>query len=173
MTCRGSRFNPTLTTPGTNSNEWEAQNIRSTRNFIRKWGHFCKHDALMKPIIPPKYDIGFIIKNCNQQILEILEPWCSTIYIDCDYQDYIKKEQPNTKFDLLERIKPYDNEKQNNILVSFDGTKVVNTSFEIITQLSEIIQVSGELGVFTLDIFNIDIITMKEYQTGLIKLFTL
>ena len=47
--------------------------MRSTRNFIRKWGHFVKHDALMKPIIPPKYDIGFIIKKINfKVIIEII-----------------------------------------------------------------------------------------------------
>ena len=33
MTCRGSRFNPTITEVGKNSSEWEAQNIRSTKNL--------------------------------------------------------------------------------------------------------------------------------------------
>lgn len=174
MTCRGSRFNPTLTTPGTNSPEWEAQNIRSSRNFIRKWGHFCKHDALMKPIVPPKYDIGFIVSNCGLPHLEALEPWCSTIYIKDDMEvivpNYLEKEQPNTKFDLKDRIKPYDNEKQNNILISFDASKLTNQSFHILTQLSEIIKDSGEIGTFNLDIFTIDIIHMNEYQNNLIKL---
>ena len=174
MTCRGSRFNPTLTTPGTNSSEWEEQNSRSTRNFIRKWGHFCKHDPLMKPIISPKYDIGFIVSNCGLPHLELLEPWCSTIYIEDNMQliipDYIDKEQSNTKFDLKERIKPYDNEKQNNILVSFDASKLTNQNFPLITQLSEIIKDSGEVGTFNLDIFTIDIIHMNEYQNQLIKL---
>ena len=174
MTCRGSRFNPTLTTPGKNSNEWEAQNMRSTRNFIRKWGHFVKHDPLMKPVIPPKYDIGFIVENCGLPHLEVLEPWCSTIYIKDDMQlivpDYIKKEQPNTKFDLQERIKPYDNEKQNNILVSFDASKLTNQNFQLLTQLPEIIKDSGEIGTFNLDIFTVDIVHMIEYQNNLIKL---
>jgi len=172
MTCRGSRFNPTLTTPGTNSSEWEAQNLRSTRNFIRKWGHFCKHDSLMKPIIPPKYDVGFIVSNCGLPHLEILEPWCSTIYIKDDMQlivpDYIQKEQSNTKFDLQERIKPYDNEKQNNILVSFDASKLNNQNIQILYQLSEIIKDSGDIGTFELDIFTINIIHMSEYQNSLI-----
>jgi glycosyltransferase involved in cell wall biosynthesis len=172
MTCRGSRFNPTLTTPGKNSSEWEEQNLRSTRNFIRKWGHFCKHDVLMKPIIPPKYDVGFIVENCGLSHLEILEPWCSTIYIKDDMQlivpDYIQKEQSNTKFDLKERIKPYDNEKQNNILISFDASKLTNENIKIIYQLSEIIKDSGEIGTFILDIFTIDITQMNEYQNSLI-----
>jgi hypothetical protein len=91
MTCRGSRFNPTLTTPGTNSPEWEAQNQKSTRNFIRKWGHFVKHDPLMKPIIPHKYNIGFKVHNCN--LLEALEPWCDVIWVDENIiEEYISKE---------------------------------------------------------------------------------
>ena len=84
--------------------------------------------------------------------------------------DYIDKEQSNTKFDLKERIKPYDNEKQNNILVSFDASKLTNQNFPLITQLSEIIKDSGEVGTFNLDIFTIDIIHMNEYQNQLIKL---
>ena len=84
--------------------------------------------------------------------------------------DYIDKEQSNTKFDLKERIKPYDNEKQNNILVSFDASKLTNQNFPLITQLYEIIKDSGEVGTFNLDIFTIDIIHMNEYQDKLIKL---
>ena len=65
MTCRGSRRN---THDGavniqTDNPEWLEQNERSSRNFIRKWGHFVKHDSYMKPIIPPKYDIGFVVNK--------------------------------------------------------------------------------------------------------------
>jgi hypothetical protein len=84
--------------------------------------------------------------------------------------DYIQKEQSNTKFDLKERIKPYNNEKQNNILVSFDASKLTNQNFQLINQLPEIIKDSGEVGTFNLNIFTIDIIHMNEYQNQLIKL---
>ena len=175
FTSRGSRFNKYVGgSAGKNSEEWLQTTTRNGKEFIRKWGHFVKHDSLMKPIIPPKYDIGFIVSNCGLPHLEALEPWCSTIYIKDDMQliipDYINKEQPNTKFELQERIKPYDNEKQNNILVSFDASKLTNQNFPLITQLSEIIKDSGEVGTFNLDIFTIDIIHMNEYQNQLIKL---
>ena len=119
MTCRGSRFadgakrNPDgqVFMKGRETDEWLAQNIRSTRNFIRKWGHFVKHDALLKPIVPPLYDVGFVIKNCNEQLLELLEPWCSTIYVDTFAEDYINKEQPDTMFDLSKRIYSIDSNK--------------------------------------------------------------
>ena len=175
FTSRGSRFNKHVGgSAGKNSDEWLYTTTKNGKEFIRKWGHFVKHDVLMKPIIPPKYDIGFIVSNCGLPHLEALEPWCSTIYIEDDMQlivpDYIQKEQSNTKFNLQERIKPYNNEKQNNILISFDASKLTNQNFQLLTQLTEIIKDSGELGTFILDIFTIDIIQMNEYQDKLIKL---
>ena len=90
MTCRGSRFadgakrNPDgqVFMKNRETDEWLKQNERSTRNFIRKWGHFVKHDEMMMPIIPPKYDVGFVVKNCGLDQLRALEPWCSDIYGD-------------------------------------------------------------------------------------------
>ena len=90
MTCRGSRFadgakrNPDgqVFMKNRETDEWLKQNERSTRNFIRKWGHFVKHDSMMMPIIPPKYDVGFVVKNCGLDQLRTLEPWCSDIYGD-------------------------------------------------------------------------------------------
>ena len=147
-----------------------AQNIRSTRNFIRKWGHFVKHDNLLKPIVPPKYNIGFVVKNCNEQMLEALEPWCWTIYVDTYAEDYINREQPNTDFDLTKRIYSIDSEKQNDIEIRFDGSKFNNNSFQYIQQLSEILANDKlELGSFELDIFEITIYNTKTYEGDLIK----
>ena len=151
MTCRGSRRNTVDKAKNIyeDSPEWLAQNMRSTRNFIRKWGHFVKHDALMKPIIPPKYDIGFIVKNCNHELLNALEPWCSTIYVDESNDivlrdNYVRLEQPNTIIDLHKRVLPFDNEKNNEILVTIDGSKFNQQDFQYIQQLPEILADSGE-----------------------------
>ena len=147
------------------------QNHKSTRNFIRKWGHFVKHDALLKPIVPPKYDIGFVIKNCNEQLLETLEPWCSTIYIDhsFDAKHYIDGEQPNTMFNLGERIQSIHGKKVNDIEVRFDGSQFTNQSFQYIQQLSEILANDElEIGSFELDIFEININKIKTYEGELI-----
>ena len=177
MTCRGSRFNPTLTTPGQNSSEWEAQNIRSTRNFIRKWGHFVKHDNFMKPIVPPKYNIAFVVRNCTLPVLEALEPWCDRIYIEDTMQvitsHYIEREQPKTSFDLTRRVlhieynAPSD---ENDIIVAFDASRLTQQNFQYIQQLAEIIQESGDIGEFEIDIFKISIYSMETYEKNLIKL---
>tara|TARA_R110000787_G_scaffold259122_1_gene364433 strand:- start:49 stop:453 length:405 start_codon:yes stop_codon:yes gene_type:complete len=130
----------------------------------------------MKPIVPPKYDIGFIIKNCNDKLIEALEPWCSTVYVkedeDAIRKYYIVKEQPNTSFNLSERLKPYDNEKQNEILVEIDGKTFNQQDFQIIGQLPEIIQDSGEIGGFELGNLKIEIIHLNTYENNLIKLET-
>jgi glycosyltransferase involved in cell wall biosynthesis len=153
--------------------KWKLEMNNSTKEFIRKWGSNVKHTPLMDPIISPKYDIGFIVKNCSQQLLEILEPWCSTIYVE-DYNNigkqYIKKEQSNTSFDLYKRVKPYDNEKNNEILMSFDAGQLNQNNFQLIQQLSDIIKENGEVGSFQLDIFMVDIIQMNEYQNVFINL---
>jgi len=176
MTCRGSRFkdgalrNPAgqVFMKGRESSEWLAQNLRSTRNFIRKWGHMVQHDDMMYPTIPPKYDIGFIVKNCNEDLLKELEPWCSTIYVDCDYKNYIRDEQPNTEFNLSDRIKPFENEKNNEILVEFDCNQLNANNFQILVKLSEILQESGEVGVMEYEIFKFNIQSLKTYEKELI-----
>jgi hypothetical protein len=148
--------------------QWKEDMNKSTLEFIRKWGQNVNHTPLMKPIIYPKYDIGFIIKNCNQQLLHALEPWCSTMYTDAEWMKYITLKQPNTKFNLRDRIKPLDNEKNNEILIQIDGAKFTQQDFNYITQLSEIIQDSGEIGSFELNNLHIDIIQINTYEKDLI-----
>jgi glycosyltransferase involved in cell wall biosynthesis len=171
FTSRGSRFNKHAGgSAGTNSQEWVYTTNKNGRNFIRKWGHFIKHDRLMKPIIPPKYNFGFIISNCNEDFLYALEPWADTCYVDCEYENYIIEEQPNTAYDLRDRIKPFDNEKNSEILVQIDRTTFTQQDFLIIQQLTQIIENSGEVGEFQLGNLFINIIQMNEYQNDLIKL---
>jgi len=170
MTSRGSRFNPySGGAPGKNSQEWIGTSTRNTKEFIRKWGHMIKHDPLMKPIVPPKYDLGFMIKNCTPQLLEALEPWCSTIYTDLEeFVLYEMKEQPNTSFNLSDRLKSYDNEKQNEILVEIDGNTFGNEDFNYIQLMSEILQDSSEIGRFELGNLQIMINNLQTYEKDLI-----
>ena len=183
MTCRGSRFadgakrNPTgeVFMKNRETDEWLKQNHRSTRNFIRKWGHFVKHDSLMKPIIPPKYDIGFVVKNCTFEVLYELEPWCSKLYADFPKymrKMYIKEEQKNTLFDLEDRVQQtykYD-KKNSDIIVEFDAKEFTPQQFNYLAQLSEILSNDDKLdvGEFNLGIFTIMIHRIKTYEKDLV-----
>ena len=171
FTSRGSRFNKHAGgAAGKNSEEWLYTTTKNMRNFIRKWGTTVKHDNLMKPIIPPKYDIGFIIKNCTSNILAGLEPWGDTLYINPDLiKSYIETEKVNTTMDLYNRVKPYDNEKQNEILIKIDGNNFTEQDFNYLQQLPEIIADSGEIGSFELGNLYIDVIQINTYEKDLIK----
>ena len=83
FTSRGSRFNKHVGgDTGKNSDEWLHTTTKNGREFIRKWGCNVRHSSLLEPIIFPKYNIAFILKNCNMQLIELLEPWCDRTYID-------------------------------------------------------------------------------------------
>ena len=171
LTCRGHRWNKGV---GIVNDDYESTMSRCGRDFIRKWGDWIQNDSLQFPIINSKYDIGFIIKNSSMQLLEALEPWCSTVYIDDvngnQYKQYIEKEQSNTIIDLSEKIKPYDNEKNNEILVTIDGNTFLQQDFKIINQLSAIITDNGEIGKFALGNLEVEIFQMKDYVSELVYL---
>ena len=182
MTCRGSRFadgakrNPDgqVFMKNRETDEWLKQNERSTRNFIRKWGHFVKHDSMMMPIIPPKYDVGFVVKNCGLDQLRALEPWCSDIYGDWvghkgfHVNKYIEEEQPNTQFDLSKKLHSLYTEPDNDVVVRFDASKLNQNNFQILTKLSSILQESGEVGEMELEIFEFYINKLNTYEKDLI-----
>ena len=179
MTCRGSRFadgakrnpNGEVFMKNRETDEWLKQNEKSTREFIRKWGHFCKHDALMKPIVPPKFDIGICIKNCNDGLLEVLEPWCNVIYTDADIDRYISKEASKTSFNLKERVKDIDSQytqSSHEICIEINGHQFYQTDMQVIQQISEIINDSGEEGEFQLGNIKVIINDLLTYEHELI-----
>ena len=173
MTSRGSRFNPySGGAPGQNSEEWLHTTTKNMRNFIRKWGTPVNHDNLLKPIVSPKYSIGYRIENCNPQLLEALEPWCDHIYTDLeDFVLYQEKEQPNTSFDLNKRLHGItDNDRYDydGILVEINGNLFTHQDFQTLQQLPEILQDSGEEGSFELGNLKITISSLETYEKGLI-----
>jgi glycosyltransferase involved in cell wall biosynthesis len=177
FTSRGSRFNTHAGgAAGKNSEEWLHTTNKNARNFIRKWGHFVKHDAYMKPIIPHKYNIGFVVEKCNLNTLAVYEPWCSTIYIDDEMgvleASYYELEQQHTLINLKDKIKQIKHDIPNNdIIVKFDATLMDQDSFNMLTQLPEIITESGDIGEFELDIFKIKIQSLNTYERNLIHIY--
>lgn len=172
FTSRGSRFNKKAGGgAGKNSQEWITTTTNNGRNFVRKWGHFVKHDTLMNPIIPPKYLVGFVINQCSLNLLHALEPWASKIYIentDNVISHYIDSEQKNTKIDLSSKIFHLEDEKHVEILVFIDGNKFTNQDYQYIQQLSEILESNNQTGSFELGSLRLEIKALTQYQNNLI-----
>lgn len=151
--------------------KWKRDMNNSTKEFIRKWGSNVKHDKMMKPIVPHKYNVEFRVFNANEQLLNVLEPWCSNINVDIPQEkidEYIKLEQPNTQFNLSERI---NQEVDSDIIVEFDARSLTQNSFNFIQNLSEIFDFNEfESGQYEFDIFNIKVNRVKHYERDLINL---
>lgn len=153
--------------------KWKRDMDKSTMEFIRKWGSTVKHTDLMQPIISPLYDTGFVVKNCNQIALTVLEPWCSTIYVDLsDFEigEFIDKEQPNTKFNLSKRVKTHQDNKTNDVIIEMDWRNINQQTFSLLQSIPEIIKDSGEAGEFELYPYKLKINAMREMQDQLITL---
>ena len=180
LTCRGGQFEHANSTKdlSTKSEDWNKLAQNQTKEFIRKWGTPPLYDEYQYPIVTPKYNIAYVVKNCNLELLSALEPWCDRIYTDEVYkagrlQDYIENEQENTSFDLLKRvlvIQHNDPIGENDIVIEFDATQLTQQNFQLLTQIPNIVKDSGGVGEFEIDIFRIVISHLEEYQNNLIKL---
>lgn len=143
LTCRGNRRNVLdgAADIKTDNPEWVTQNMRSMRNFIRKWGYFVRHDEWHHPVLAHKYDVGCVIKNCTYNLMANLEPWFSEIQVDLPIEQlnhYIESEQVNTKFDLRGRLST-GSESSHDIICYIDGNRFTGDDFVNIQQLSDIV----------------------------------
>ena len=168
LTCRGHRWTEQV---GTDDEYFKKASQRAAREYLRKWGSWIKNDQYQHPIIKPKYDIAFVVKNCPLNLLAVLEPMCDTIFLENKetIKEYVRNEQPHTHFNLSDRVKSYSEDKYNNILVSFDAKELDQEQFQIIQQLPDIIKESGRIGDLELGIFKFKIVSMKTYEKDMIQ----
>jgi glycosyltransferase involved in cell wall biosynthesis len=184
MTCRGSRFKDgvqiAMEIPvgggkvwkrSKDSEEYTALRQIKFREWWRKWHMNVLHDDMMMPKICKRYDIGYVIRNTTPQILNFLEPWSDTIYVDLSQRNvalYLTEEQKISHYNIENRVKLVSDEKTNNILVEFDAMNFKQEHVKFIEDMMFIIEDSGEIGEFEYDIFKFTIKSMESYEDKLI-----
>jgi glycosyltransferase involved in cell wall biosynthesis len=148
---------------GIENDGYKEQMNHTRREYVRKFGTDPLFDTDHAPTPAPKYDIGFVIQNGNKVIMQYLEPYCSTLYIDYkegELEAYVAQE--HSTYNITDRIKPFGAEKMNDILVSFDANKLTQHSVNVLMQLPLIIQDTNDTGTFEYDIFTIHINKLNE-----------
>ena len=184
LTCRGSRFKDGINIvneiPLGNGNVWkksqdskEYTELRQIKfkEWWRKWHMDVLHTEDMLPIVYPRYDTGFVILNNNDTAIELLEPWCDTLYVQntSGIEKMVSKIQSTSKFNIKNRILSDDGtDKRNDVLVTFDWSKFNQSHYDFIKQLPLILKDSGEPGDFEYDIFRFDIHELVNYSDRLI-----
>jgi hypothetical protein len=99
--------------------------------------------------------------------LRVLLRFCD-IYGDLDAKKYIEFEQPDTQFNLTNKIHKRETKPINDVVVSFDCDKLTPNNFQILVELSSILKESGEVGEMEYDIFKFKINSLKSYEKDLI-----
>lgn len=184
MTCRGSRFkdgvNIIQEIPLGGGHVWkrskdseEYTTLRQIkfREWWRKWHMNVLHDEMMMPKVCKRYNVGYIVRNATPQILQFLEPWSDTIYVDLPHRPivlYLSEEQEISHYNIEDRVKLVNAEKTNDILIEFDAINFKQEHVKLIEDMMFIIEDSGEVGEFEYDIFKFTIKSMKSYEKNLI-----
>jgi GT2 family glycosyltransferase len=149
--------------------KWQQEMSNSTREFIRKWGSNVLHTDLMKPIVPPKYNLGLRLYSTTPEALYHLEPWFDKIWIDTPFLlGYVQNEQKNTNFDLSSRVLIKEDKFNTDIVVHLDAKNFNNENFNYIQQLPQILKQQGQVGTFELGEMRLEVRSLKEYESSLI-----
>ena len=122
----------------------------------------------MKPIIPPKYDVGIHIKNTTEPLLEVLEPWCTSMYTDIDFTDYVERVQPDTMYNIMNKMYSTTDDITNDVVIHIDGQRFGNNEMYYVQEISSIIADNGEVGEFELGNLRIEIRDMRTWENELI-----
>ena len=175
MTCRGSRFKDgieiekeiplpdgTIWYKPKDSAEYLELRQNKFKEWWRKWHTDVLHNDNMQPIVPKRYDTTFIVQNCNDNLLTVLEPWCDRIYVDCEFDSYVETENKNSMFDISEKVYSVNDELFGDVVIRFDGSKLSYENFnQFIKNIPFIIQENNSTGTFGWDIFEIEIYNLK------------
>lgn len=153
-----SRFSPE------HERDTKVKEMFSNRNYLRKWGRHSGNP------VKNTYDIGLVLKNGSTEALDVLEPFFSNVYVDCDPTDYINLNQPKTKFNLTKKIKSYETPRDNDIIVSIDFAELTEKGYQALTTLPNIISQAQKVGMYQIEGINIQIIAFNTYHHKLITL---
>lgn len=106
----------------------------SIANFYRKWrfGPSCK--------VTKRYDIAAVVLNLEEARLKEVEPYFRKVYVDCDIQSYVEKEQANTLFNLSDRVLPMSDREGHEISLILDFKKISEKDINRLPQLAEILE---------------------------------
>lgn len=158
LTCRGHRWTEKVQK---DDDYYKIASRNAARNYLRKWGTWIKNDDYQHPIVPKVFDVAFKITNATANSIEMYEPWCKTIIVDCDQQiikEYISKEQLVSAIDLAEKIKPMDVEVNNRVIIEFNSGNMNADRFNnFIAKLDEVLSQVDEEGVYEWDAFKITV----------------
>jgi len=179
MTCRGSRFKDGVKIQNKinlgegnvwlkpeDSEEYTQLRKNKFREWWRKWKINVLHNEELLPIVTKRYETAFIITNCDQELIYLLEPWCDEMWVDCPYEEYLVSEQKKTLFDLSGKFHELGSGlPKTAITILFDGTSFTPRHYtDFIQNIPFVIEQTAEPGVYNWDRFIIRVDSLDSRE---------
>lgn len=156
LTCRGHRWTGEIQK---DDDYFKVASKNSGRNYLRKWRSWINNDEFQHPVILNKYDIGFVVEECDFDFLYFIEPWGTTTYIGSEpmVKEYIDLAQPDTPYSMRDRVKTFQEEYNHAVVIKVDKSRIDNYSINFITQLPEVLATVTEPGQYEFEPFKIQV----------------
>lgn len=142
----------------------------SNLNFCRKWntnvGILRNIEYWIDSINLKFYDISYELKNSTPELVKILEPYSTFLYVDKDVEDNLIKEiQATSTYDIKSKIKPIQSVYTDTILVELNGLNFNQNTFNTVLQLPLYLLEDLNIGKFQIEntVVNINNLSIKKY----------
>ena len=129
---------------GIENTGYREQMEKTRKIYIRKFGTEPIFDYNHKPLPIPKYNIGLVLYNADNHLLEFLEPYFTNVYIN-----------NNLPYQYENKVKNINEELSNDIIVEVDTAKLTNENIEFLMKVPFVLKQNTQTGSFQFDIFNI------------------
>ena len=156
------------------SNKWNYQYMKSTRNFIRKWGfpqnEVYSPDMSLKSM--PSFKKCLILPDINDiNFIAQVEPFYDKIVFEVDssenynksmVDEYINQEQKNTLISLSDKFFPNSyNEDEYTLIVKLTNPNITNEIFNVLISLYAEIDENSDPGEY---MSNDMILTINKFK---------
>jgi hypothetical protein len=90
------------------------------------------------------------------------------MYTDINFDSYVEREQPNTSYNIINKMYSTVDDVTNDIMIYIDGQRMTNEDMYYIHEISSIIADNGEIGEFELGNLRIVINCLNTWEKELI-----
>lgn len=143
----------------------------SNVNFCRKWNTYVgvlRSLEYWKRSVDLRFrDISYQLKNSNPQLVKLLEPFSTYLYIDNQVEDSLIEEMQETStYDIKSKIKPIQEKYSDSVVVYLDGFNFSPDVYETISKMPLYLNQDIQPGSYNINnlVVTVNNLTEKNYN---------
>lgn len=143
----------------------------SNVNFCRKWNTYVgvvrSLEYWRKAINLKFYDISYELKNSTPELIKLIEPFSTYLYIDNQVEDsFIEQIQKTSTYDINSKIKPIQEKYSDSVVVYIDGLNFNQEIYKTINNIPLYLNQDIQVGSYNINnlVVTINNLTEKKYN---------